>query len=40
MGAAVEDLPTGALDEDDPDYPLLVTAVVRRRIISGAATGL
>ncbi|PRY48137.1 methyltransferase family protein [Geodermatophilus tzadiensis] len=30
MGAAVEDLPAGVLDEDDPDYPLLVTAVVRR----------
>ncbi len=35
MGAAVEDLPDGVLDADDPDYQLLVTAVVRRPAVSG-----
>lgn len=29
LGAAAEELPRGVLDEEDPDYPLLVTAVVR-----------
>jgi SAM-dependent methyltransferase len=29
MGVAVEDLPAGALAEDDPAFPLVVTAVMR-----------
>ncbi|MGY1790058.1 class I SAM-dependent methyltransferase [Geodermatophilus sp. SYSU D00803] len=36
MGAAVEDLPAGVLDDDDPDYPLLITAIVRRSDVSVA----
>ncbi len=35
MGAAVEEFPAGVLEGDDPDYPLLVTAVVRRPVVTG-----
>ncbi|SFO10132.1 Methyltransferase domain-containing protein [Geodermatophilus obscurus] len=39
LGAAVEELPAGVLDGDDPAYPLLVTAVVRRPAVGGGPTG-
>jgi SAM-dependent methyltransferase len=35
LGAAAEELPTAVLDHDDPDFPLVVTAVVRKRPVSG-----
>lgn len=31
LGAAIDDLPTAVRDVDDPDFPLVVTAVVERR---------
>jgi SAM-dependent methyltransferase len=31
LGAAVEDLPDGVLDAEDPHFPLVVTAAVRRK---------
>ncbi|ADB73195.1 class I SAM-dependent methyltransferase [Geodermatophilus obscurus] len=30
LGAAIDDLPSAVRDVDDPDFPLIVTAVVRR----------
>lgn len=33
LGAAIDDLPPGIRDVDDPDFPLVVAAVVRRRAV-------
>ncbi len=38
MGAAVEEFPAGVFERDDPDYPLLVTAVVRRPAVTAGPT--